>query len=285
MFNDRKSNGPGVTADESTVRKPKSRKDQRHDQRVKEDELRKVSSKEQPTNVKKDRKVFRELNSELKVSNLLDAREKRLAELKYLLDIEDDEDETRQLKAEIKAMIRKPMTVEIVIDDSDEEIVVLPKAPASSISQPGSEVTITRETLVSPPQQTELWGDEAASEYGENELIDIPVEAFQYHNYHDRDEDSAFDSDSDTQFSNDSNIPLPLELPTRISPRRNVTRNTAPIHVSSAVSSSSYAAKSSSSATSSSSYAAATSPPSPKEDLYSQSRRNVPTKKRKITKK
>lgn len=186
MYNGRKSDGPGVTADDTTVKKAKSRKDHRQDQRIKEDEVRKVSAREQPTNVKKDRKVLRELNAELKVRNFLDAREKRLAELKYLLDIEDDEEEKIVIKSEIKALIRNPPPVEIVVDNSDDEVLVISMVPSSATC---SEIPLTRDTLVSPPQQTELWGDEARSEFGDTEAIaDQSGEGFTFHDYRNHDE-------------------------------------------------------------------------------------------------
>lgn len=51
--------------------------------------------------MRKDRKVSRELNAELKHSNVLDDRAKRLSELKYLMEIADDDEEIKQLKADI----------------------------------------------------------------------------------------------------------------------------------------------------------------------------------------
>ena len=269
MCNDRKSNGPGVTADDSTVRKAKSRKDQRQDQRIKEDEVRKVSSREQPTNVKKDRKVSRELNAELKVSNLLDAREKRLAELKYLLEIEDDEQERAVLKAEIKALIRNPPPVEFVVDDSDDEVVIFSKPPSSATC---SDIPLTRDTLVSPPQQTELWGDDAPSEYGDaEEIVDPTGGDVAYHDYHNQDEieeDEQKESDSDTERSVSPTASLPVEAPTRISPRRQAKKTTDPI--------------------ASSSYATASSSPStpPGEDLFTEmTRTRGGSKKRKLNRK
>lgn len=124
----------------------KNRKDQGHDQRVKEDEIWKLTSKEQPTNIKKDRRVSRKLNAVLKVSNFMDAGEKRLAELKYLLEIENKAEERVVIKSKIKALIRNPPPVEIVVEDSDDEVVVLSKIPSAAT---GSESTHKKETLVS----------------------------------------------------------------------------------------------------------------------------------------
>ena len=75
------------------MKKLKNRKDQRHDQCVKEDAVRKIASKEQPTNLRKDRKVSRELNAQLKHSNMMEDRQKRLLELKFLLEIETEDTE------------------------------------------------------------------------------------------------------------------------------------------------------------------------------------------------
>ena len=240
MHNDRKSNGPGVIADDSTVRKAKSRKDQRQDQRLKDDETRKVSSREEPTNVKKDRKVSRELNAVLKVSNFLDAREKRLAELKYLLEIEDDEEERVVLKSGIKALIRNPPPVEIVVKDSDDEVVILSKPPSSATC---SDIPLTRDTLVSLPHQTELWGDDAPSEFGESEEIVDPTDGdFAYHDYRNQDEgkeDEQKESNSDTERSFSTSASLPVEVTTRVSPRRQARTPVALIASSSSAATSS----------------------------------------------
>ena len=269
MYNDRKSNGPGVTADDTTVKKAKSRKDQRQNQRIKEDEVRKVSAREQPTNVKKDRKVLRELNAELKVSNFLDAREKKFAELKYLLDIEDDEEEKLVIKSEIKALIRNPPPVEIVVDNSDDEVLVISKVPSSATC---SEIPLTRDTLVSPPQQTELWGDEAPSEFGDTEEIaDQSGEGFTFHDYRNHDEcedDQHKQSDSDTERSISTTASPPLEVPTHVSPRRQAKRTIEPT-------------------ASSSSATASSSPPTPPgEDLFTEmTRTRGVSRKRKLDKK
>jgi hypothetical protein len=212
----RKSNGPGVTTDDNNVKKAKSRKDQRHDQRVKEDDIRKVTSKEQPTNIKKDRNIK---NAVLKVINFLDAREKRLAELKYLLEIENDEDERVVIKSEIKALIRNPPPVEIIVEDSDEEVVVLPKIPSSATC---SESASKNNILLSPPQQTELWGDDAPSEFeGDfDEIVDRQECGGDYSNHEDSGDDHQTPTDSDTERSLSTTASLPLEVPTRVSPRK-----------------------------------------------------------------
>lgn len=253
------------------MRRAKSRKDQRQDQRLKEDEVRKISSKEQPTNIKKDRKVSRELNAELKFSNLLDAREKRLAELKYLLEIEDNEAERAALKTEIKILIRNPPPVEFVVNDSDDEIVILSKPPSSVTC---SETPLLGDALLSSPLQTELWGDDAPSEFGDTE------DAVDPHNYHDedeREEDELKDTDSDTERSLSTNASLPVEVPTRVSPRRQIKKPTLPI-ASSAIASSS---------SSSSSATASSSPPTPPdEDLFTEmTRTRGNSKKRKLNRK
>jgi hypothetical protein len=251
------------------VKKAKSRKDQRQDQRLKEDEIRKVSSREQPTNVKKDRKVLRELNAELKVSNFLDAREKRLAELKYLLDIEDDEEEKIALKSEIKALIRNPPPVEIAVENSDDEVVILSKAPSSATC---SELPLNRDTHVSPPQGTELWGDDAPSEFGDTEeIVDQAAEGFTFHDYRNQDEgedDQQKHSDSDTERSISTTASPPVEVPTRVSPRRQAKRANEPPASSSYVTASS-------------------SPPTPPgEDLFTEmTRTRGGSKKRKLNKK
>ena len=108
--------------DEKSVKKSKSRKEQRHDQRVKEDEIRKGEQKSQPSGLRKDRKVSRELNAELKHSNVLDDRAKRLSELKYLMEIADDDEEIKQLKSEIRELIRKPLDHKVVVEDSDDDL-------------------------------------------------------------------------------------------------------------------------------------------------------------------
>ena len=100
----------------------KNRKDQRHDQRVKEDAIRKIASKEQPTNLRKDRKVSRELNAQLKHSNIMEDRQKRLLELKFLLEVEVDDAEKLPIIQEIKALILTPLIVKIDVEDSDDEV-------------------------------------------------------------------------------------------------------------------------------------------------------------------
>lgn len=243
----RKSNGPGVSTDEHAVRKGKSRKDQRHDQRVKEDDQRKIASKEKPTNDRKDRKVSRELNAELKFSNYLDARQKRLNELKYLLEIEDDEAEKSTLKKEIKDLIRNPAPLENTVEDSDDEVVILPKvtpsAKASDISQ--------QEAIVRRPQQYELWGDDAPSEYGGDIEPQENIEPAEYNmtddgsrdgydqddyleghmQYYERQvqEDSGRldQGDSDSELSRSSIVSIPLVFPPiRTSPRKSTLRST-----------------------------------------------------------
>lgn len=260
------------------MKKAKSRKDQRHDQRVKEDEIRKVTSKEQPTNIKKDRKVSRELNAVLKVSNFLDAREKRLAELKYLLEIEDDEHERVVIKSEIKALIRNPPPVEIVVEDSDEEVMELPKIPSSATC---SEITPKNDTLLSPPQQTELWGDDAPSEFGGDldEIIDRQeCGRDSIHEDSEEDQETPNDSDSEQSLSTTASFPpRPLEVPTRVSPRNQGVKPAAASLTSSL----------SSSDASSSIAAAVFTPSSPEgECLFTaMTRTRGGSKKRKLTKK
>jgi hypothetical protein len=270
-----------MTTDDTNVKKAKSRKDQRHDQRVKEDEIRKVTSKEQPTNIKKDRKVSRELNAVLKVSNFLDAREKRLAELKYLLEIEDDEHERVVIKSEIKSLIRNPPPVEIVVEDSDEEVIVLPKIPSSATC---SEITSKNDTLLSPPQQTELWGDDAPSEFGGDldEIVDRQECGGDY-NHEDSEEDQQTPTDSDTERSLSTTASFPPEVPTRVSPRKHGVKPAA----ASLTSSSSSSGASSSSAASSLPAAALLTPSSPEgECLFTaMTRTRGGSKKRKLTKK
>ena len=283
----RKSNGPGVTTDDTNVKKAKSRKDQRHDQRVKEDDIRKVTSKEQPTNIKKDRKVSRELNAVLKVSNFLDAREKRLAELKYLLEIEDDEDERVVIKSEIKALIRNPPPVQIIVEDSDEEVVVLPKIPSSATC---SESASKNNTLLSPPQQTELWGDDAPWEFeGDlDEIVDRQECGGDYSNHEDSGDDQQAPTDSDTERSLSTTASLPLEVPTQVSPRKHGVKPATSSSASSSVAlSSSSSASSFSSASDNAAAAASLTPSSPEgESLFTaMTRTRGVSRKTKLTKK
>lgn len=204
--------------DEKSVKKSKSRKEQRHDQRVKEDEIRKGEQKSQPSGLRKDRKVSRELNAELKHSNVLDDRAKRLSELKYLMEIADDDEEIKQLKSEIRELIRKPLDHKVVVEDSDDDLEIISNVPASALlsSAPPATATTKKET----PTVTEVWGDEAASE------CEVDIEnVFQEDNVSDRQsqygydmEENPLDPDSDSEKSCFSEtIPLP---PTRNSPRR-----------------------------------------------------------------
>ena len=204
--------------DEKSVKKSKSRKEQRHDQRVKEDEIRKGEQKSQPSGMRKDRKVSRELNAELKHSNVLDDRAKRLSELKYLMEIADDDEEIKQLKSEIRELIRKPLDHKVVVEDSDDDLEIISNVPASALLSSAPPATAT--TKKESPTVTEVWGDEAASE------CEVDIEnVFQEDNVSDRQsrygydmEENPLDPDSDSEKSCFSEtIPLP---PTRISPRR-----------------------------------------------------------------
>ena len=204
--------------DEKSVKKSKSRKEQRHDQRVKEDEIRKGEQKSQPSGLRKDRKVSRELNAELKHSNVLDDRAKRLSELKYLMEIADDDEEIKQLKSEIRELIRKPLDHKVVVEDSDDDLEIISNVPASALLSSAPPATAT--TKKESPTVTEVWGDEAASE------CEVDIEnVFQEDNVSDRQsqygydmEENPLDPDSDSEKSCFSEtIPLP---PTRISPRR-----------------------------------------------------------------
>jgi hypothetical protein len=204
--------------DEKSVKKSKSRKEQRHDQRVKEDEIRRGEQKSQPSGMRKDRKVSRELNAELKHSNVLDDRAKRLSELKYLMEIADDDEEIKQLKSEIRELIRKPLDHKVVVEDSDYDLEIISNVLASALLSSAPPATAT--TKKESPTVTEVWGDEAASE------CEVDIEnVFQEDNVSDRQsqygydmEENPLDPDSDSENSCFSEtIPLP---PTRISPRR-----------------------------------------------------------------
>ena len=83
----------------------------------KEDESHEGEQKSQPSGMRKDRKVSIELNAELKHSNVLDDRAKRLSELKYLMEIADYDAEFKQLKTEIRELIRKPLEHKVVVEE------------------------------------------------------------------------------------------------------------------------------------------------------------------------
>ena len=217
------------------MKKLKNRKDQRHDQRVKEDAVRKIASKEQPTNLRKDRKVSRELNAQLKHSNMMEDRQKRLLELKFLLEIETDDTEKHSIIQEIKALIRTPLVVQIDVEDSDEEVEVISNIPMSATVLATSE--INENDPNDRPQTLEIWGDEASSEC----CYDIADEDNDdSNNQGDRSDNNeavdptvdTADSDSeDSSVSPRTQTPTHIpsgNIPTRSSPRRSPSKITLP---------------------------------------------------------
>ena len=219
------------------MKKLKNRKDQRHDQRVKEDAIRKIASKEQPTNLRKDRKVSRELNAQLKHSNMMEDRQKRLSELKFLREIEEDDAEKEAITQEIKALIRNPLIVQIEVEDSDEEVEVISNIPTSATLLATTETN--EEDPHDRPQTLEIWGDEAASECGYDIADEDNDDSNNQGNRSDNNQavDSTVDTaDSDSEDSSVSpqiqtSTPTPFDnIQTRSSPRRSSSKFTLPTH-------------------------------------------------------
>ena len=109
----------------------------------KEDESYEGEQKSQPSGMRKDRKVSRELSAELRHSNVLDDRAKRLSELKYLMEIADYDAEFKQLKTEIRELIRKPLEHKVVVEDSNDDIEIISCVPESALLLSATPATTT----------------------------------------------------------------------------------------------------------------------------------------------
>ena len=110
----------------------------------KEDESHEGEQKSQPSGMRKDRKVSIELNAELKHSNVLDDRAKRLSDLKYLMEIADYDAEFKQLKTEIRELIRKPLEHKVVVvGDSNDDIEIISCVPESALLLSATPATTT----------------------------------------------------------------------------------------------------------------------------------------------
>ena len=216
----RKTNGPGAFTDDKTVKKSRNRKEQRHEQRLKEDEIRKVASKEQPTNIKKERKICRELNAQLHQSNVSLAREKRVAELRFLYEIEDDPTVKKQIKDDIWSLIRSPLVLNVSVDDSDDEVVVISNVPSSALITEDS--STKSDVSMAPVVPSEIWGDDAASECQADintELDqDDDSERSSQHDDYEGESDSPAEGSDNELFGGELQPEDPL--PTRKSPRK-----------------------------------------------------------------
>ena len=215
----RKTNGPGISTDDKTVKKSRNRKEQRHEQRVKEDEIRKITSKEQPTNIKKERKICRELNAQLNQSNITLAREKRVAELRFLYEIEDDPIVKKKIKDDIWSFIRNPMVLSVDVDDSDDEVLVISNVPSSALITQDS--STKSDVSMAPEVPSEIWGDDAASECAADINIEIDQDDDSERNSQHDDYEGESDSPAEGSDNEMSGGELePEDTPTRKSPRR-----------------------------------------------------------------
>ena len=165
----------------------------------------------------------------------MEDRQKRLLELKFLLEIETDDTEKHSIIQEIKALIRTPLVVQIDVEDSDEEVEVISNIPMSATVLATSE--INENDPNDRPQTLEIWGDEASSEC----CYDIADEDNDdSNNQGDRsDNNEAVDPTVDTAHSDSENSSvLPRtktptlipsgNIPTCSSPRRSSSKITLP---------------------------------------------------------
>ena len=144
------------------TKKRKSRREQRQIARVREDEIRHKSSQpEEVVQQKKDRRVSRELNATMVHGNALDAREKRISELKWLLDTEDDPSSKKIIIGKIKEIIMVEPPVSIAVEESDDDKCKT-NIPSSAKIVTASSTNSSKILHVTPV--TELWGDDANSD-------------------------------------------------------------------------------------------------------------------------
>lgn len=143
--------------------------------RVKEDEIRNKSSiPEEYLSLKKERKIARELNATMAHSVAWEAREKRFNELRWLYDEEKDKNKKKALEKTIEGMTSQDPPKYIIIDDSDDETPISSFPSSAKVVKASSS---TSDDVAHPAPVTELWGEDADSDSGDEIDYDEPLRA------------------------------------------------------------------------------------------------------------
>jgi hypothetical protein len=160
--------------------------------------------------MKKERKIARELNATMAHSVALEARELRINELKWLYEAEDNLEEKKTIMKTMKVIILQDPPTYVNIDDSDDE------NPVSSYSSSAKVVkasSLTGDDVAHATPVTELWGEDADSDSGDEIDYDEPLCAMKENDSHFEKELSAmkenyshFEKENSAMKENDSHF-------------------------------------------------------------------------------
>jgi hypothetical protein len=160
--------------------------------------------------MKKERKIARELNATMAQSVALEAREIRINELKWLYEAEGNLEEKKTIMKTMKVIILQDPPTYVNIDDSDDE------NPVSSYSSSAKVVkasSLTGDDVAHATPVTELWGEDADSDSGDEIDYDEPLCAMKENDSHFEKELSAmkqnyshFEKENSAMKENDSHF-------------------------------------------------------------------------------